>query len=69
MDLFLGVVPLGPILAQLLVSFFEVLLVKGHLPQAVDVGLYSNVVEVLQFCINQSAEGKLSIEPVKVALM
>ena len=45
-DPLLGVVPLGPISAQLLVSFFEVLLVEGHLSQAVYVSFYSDVVEV-----------------------
>ncbi len=54
MDSFFGVVPLGPVPAQLLVSFFEVLLIKGHLPQAVDVGLYPDIVKVSQLCVNQS---------------
>jgi len=45
-DPLLGVVPLGPVPAQLTVSFFQVLLVEGRLPQVVDVGLDTDIVEV-----------------------
>ncbi len=68
-DSLLGVVPLGPISAQLSVSFFEVLLVKGRLPQVVDVGFYSDILKVSQLCIDQSVKGKSPVEPVEVALM
>ncbi len=51
-DSLFGVVPLGPVSAQLLVSFFKVLLVEGGFPQAVDVCLYSDIVEVLEFGVN-----------------
>ncbi len=55
MDALLGMISSGPVPAQLSVSFFKVLLVKGRLPQAVDVGLYSNIVEVSQLCVDQGA--------------
>ena len=45
-DPFFGMIPPGPVLAQLAVSFFQVLLVEDRLPQAVDVGLDANIVEV-----------------------
>ncbi len=43
---FLSMVPLSPVSAQLAVSFFQVLLVEGSLPQAVDIGFDPDVVEV-----------------------
>ena len=52
MNPFLGMVPLGPVSAQLLVSFFEVLLVEGSLPQAVDVHLYPDIIEVSQLRVD-----------------
>ncbi len=55
MDLLLGMVPLGPVPAQLLVSLLEVLFVEGHLPQAVDVSFHPDVIQVLQLCVDQSA--------------
>ncbi len=61
-------VPLGPVPAQLAVSFFQVLLVEGRLPQAVDVGLNANIVEVPQFYVDEGAKGESSVEPVEVAL-
>ena len=68
MDALLGMISSGPVPAQLSVSFFKVLLVKGRLPQAVDVGFDPDVVEVPQLRVDQSSEGELSVEPVKVAL-
>ena len=61
-DPFFGVVPLGPVSAQLSVSLLQVLFVEGRLPQAVD------VVEVPQFYVDEGAKGESSIEPVEVAL-
>ncbi len=52
-DLLLGVIPSGPVSAQLAVSLFQVLFIKGCLSQAVNVGLDANVVEVPQFCVDE----------------
>ncbi len=45
-DPLLCMVPLGPVPAQLLVSLFQLHFVERCLPQSVDVGLYSHVIEV-----------------------
>ncbi len=52
MDPLFSVVPLSPVSAQLSVSLLQVLFIEGHLPQAVDVGLDADVVEVPQLCVN-----------------
>ena len=54
-DPLLGVVPLSPISAQLAVSFFQILLVEGRLPQAVDVGFDADIIEVPQFYVDEGA--------------
>ena len=67
-DSLLGMVPLHPVLAQLPVSFFQVLFVEGCLPQVVDIGFYPDVLKVSQLCVDQSTKGKSAVEPVEVAL-
>ena len=67
-DPFFGVVPLGPVSAQLSVSFFQLFLIEGRLSEAVDVGLDADVVEVPQFDIDEGSECESSVEPVEVAL-
>src|SRR6266403_4179363 len=67
-DSLLGVVPLGPVPAQLPVSFFQVFFVEGRLSEVVDVGLDADIVEVPEFYVDQGTKGELSIEPVEVAL-
>ncbi len=68
MDPLLGVIPSGPVSAQLAVSFLQVLFIEGRLSQAVNVGLDADVIEVPQFCVDEGAQGELSVEPVEVAL-
>src|SRR6266478_10067303 len=65
---FFGVIPLGPVPAQLLVSFFQVLFVEGRLSKMVDVGLDADVVEVPEFYVDEGPKGESSVEPVEVAL-
>ena len=67
-DPFLGVIPLGPVPAQLSVSFLQVLLVEGRFSETVDVGLDADVVEVPEFYVNEGPKGESSVEPVEVAL-
>ncbi len=51
-DPFFGMVPLGPVPAQLSVSFFQLLFVEGRLSEAVDVGLDADVVEVPELYVD-----------------
>ncbi len=67
-DPLLGVVPLGPVPAQLLVSFFQLLFVEGRLSEAVDVSLDADVVEVPELYVDEGLQGESSVEPVEVAL-
>ncbi len=59
-DSLLGVVPLGPVPAQLPVSFFQVFFVEGRLSEVVDVGLDADIVEVPEFYVDQGTKGELS---------
>ena len=68
MDSLFGVVPLGPVPAQLPVSFFQFLLVEGRLSEMVDVGLDANVVEVPELYVDEGTKGESPIEPIEVAL-
>src|SRR6266404_6077934 len=67
-DSFLGVVPLGPVSAQLSVSLLQVLFVEGRLPEAVYVGFDTDVVEVPEFYVDEGTKGESPVEPVEVAL-
>src|SRR6266478_8723783 len=64
-DLLLGVVPLGPVSAQLSVSFLQVLFVEGRLPKAVHVGFDTDIVEVPEFYIDEGTKGESPVEPVE----
>src|SRR6266403_270494 len=52
-DSFLGVVPLGPVPAQLSVSLLQVFLVEGRLSKAVYVGFNTDVVEVPELYVDE----------------
>src|SRR6266403_1837128 len=67
-DPFFGVVPLGPVSAQLSVSLLQVLFVEGRLPKAVHVGFDTDVVEVPEFYVDEGTKGESPIEPIEVAL-
>src|SRR6266403_1665238 len=67
-DPLLGVVPLGPIPAQLSVSLLQVFLVEGRLSKAVYVGFNTDVVEVPELYVDEGTKGELPVEPIEVAL-
>ena len=68
MNPFFGVVPLGPVSAQLSVALLQVLLVEGRFPKAVYVGFDADIVEVPELYVDEGAKGESSVEPVEVAL-
>ncbi len=67
-DPLLGVVPLGPVSAQLSILLLQVFLVEGRLPKAVYVGFDADIVEVPELYVDEGTKGKLPVEPVEVAL-
>src|SRR6266446_4557975 len=67
-DPFLGVIPLGPVSAQLSVSLLQVFLVEGRLSKAVYVGFNTDVVEVPELYVDEGTKGELPVEPIEVAL-
>src|SRR6266403_2714737 len=67
-DPLLGMVPLGPVPAQLSVALLQVLFVEGRLPKAVYIGFDADVIEVPEFYVDEGMKGKSPVEPVEVAL-
>src|SRR6266446_1977674 len=67
-DPFLGVVPPGPVSAQLSISLLQVFLVEGRLPKAVYVSFDTDIVEVPEFYVDEGTKGESPVEPIEVAL-